>query len=100
MMQWTTVFQVAATLVASGALGGGISAIVGRKKVHAETTVSLSDAAMRQVNEIQHDMDEVKTENRELKRALVGLQRWAISANRRLQQLGVEDFPVPPELWL
>ena len=99
-MNWTTVFQIAVLLGGSGAIGAGVQSFAARRKVKAEGEASLSDAAMRQLSELQVDFEALKKENREFKLALRAHQRWDNMVILRLQQLGVDDIPDPPELWI
>ena len=97
---WVGLFQGIVTLFSSGALVLAYKAWHGRSKVKADGAASLSDAAIRQVDDMARDLAAAKTDIRNFRRTLIEHQRWDMKVIRRLEELGVTDIPDPPELWI
>ena len=96
----SVVFQVVTASFGTGAIVLAWKTWRGRSKVKADNAVTLSDAAIRQVNDMQADLLTAQTEIRNFRRALVAHGKWDRLVLKRLQQLGVDDIPDPPELWI
>ncbi len=98
-MSWTIVLQIAVILTTLLAGGGGLSAYLGRSKVHAEATAVLTGISTRQIEGLQADLERVQTRQHTLERAMISHQRWDVMVIRKLEQLGDTTIGDPPDLW-
>lgn len=59
-MNWNVVQTIIVTMLTSGAITGVITVLGNRRKVKVDAAVALSDAALRQVNELQEQATSTK----------------------------------------
>lgn len=100
MSNWDTAYQLGMLVGGSGAVGALVSGVVGKRKNRADASAVLTEASTHMVSEMQADLDGIKSRVRQYEAALWEHTKWDRLVARKMEELGVTDFPQPPELYL
>ena len=103
--------DVGSLVGSSGLVGGVLVSLITwlrlRPKDRVDATVTLSDAALRQLENIEKRLaateaalSNERSKSQRLEEALDQHRQWDILVLDKLHELGITDIPTPPKLWV